>query len=263
MNTNRKQLLISLGVYLAYVILILAANLMPQQAQGTPAFETWYEISGISMGLFTIPVLSIILPLWLARKWNLDVSFWPRHKPWLMPVLLVCLYVVVNQYNSIQIVAGSGISVLDLSIHYITSTMFHITYYPLFVALIFPVIRRNYNTGIALASTAALFALYHLVQFFYFPAGTTPFFQLILFGSFLFSLLIYLWSQNLILVMLMHTINGALGLATNGTLFNEVDALLYVTIIILVGFFSYMIVYEVRHRDRTYHAGWWLHPETE
>jgi hypothetical protein len=53
------------------------------------------------------------------------------------------------------------------------------------------------------------------------------------------------------------------GLAVNGTLFNQVDEMLIVTALIMTGLFGYAIVYEVRHRGRPYQTGWWLRAEIE
>jgi hypothetical protein len=145
-----------------------------------------------------------------------------------------------------------------------TSTaLFHVSYYPLFVVLLLPVIRRSFGLVVGLVGTAALFALYHLVSFYYFPAGLTLRLQLLLFASFLASMLLYLWTENLILVALIHTIGGSVGLVVNGTLFNQVDELLVVTAVIMAGLFSYMIVYEIRHRGRPYRAEWWLQAEID
>jgi hypothetical protein len=62
----------------------------------------------------------------------------------------------------------------------------------------------------------------------------------------------------MILVALAHAVNGAFGLALNGTLFNQVNEMLIVTAVLMTGLFTYMIVYELRHRDRPYAGGWWL-----
>ena len=93
---------------------------------------------------------------------------------------------------------------------------------------------------------------------YYFPAGLTLRLQILLFASFTVSLLLYLWTENLIGVALAHTVNGSVGLAVNGTLFNQVDELLIVTAVLMAELFAYMIVYEIRHKDRTYRKRWWL-----
>ncbi|MGD2147798.1 MAG: hypothetical protein PVH41_13970, partial [Anaerolineae bacterium] len=112
-----------------------------------------------------------------------------------------------------------------------------------------------------LIATAALFGLYHLASFCYFPAGLTLRLQVLLFASFLANLLLYLWTENLILAALVHTVGGSVGLAVNGTLFNQVDELMIITAVVMAGLFAYMIVYEVRHQARPYHDGWWMAAE--
>jgi len=114
-----------------------------------------------------------------------------------------------------------------------------------------------------LVATSVLFAVYHLGQFYYFPAGTTFRFQIILFASFLVGLLLYLWTENLILTMWAHNVGGSIELAVNGTLFNQVSVLFVVAVIIVFGLFAYMIVYELRHRGRLYRTKWWLQTEIE
>jgi hypothetical protein len=60
-----------------------------------------------------------------------------------------------------------------------------------------------------------------------------------------------------------HNVAGSIGLVVNGTLFNQVDELLGVTIIIMVGLLSYVVVYELRHRERLHRDGWWLRARIE
>jgi membrane protease YdiL (CAAX protease family) len=141
--------------------------------------------------------------------------------------------------------------------------LFHVSYYPLFAVLLLPVLRRDFGLTAGLVVTAALFALYHLAGFYYFPAGVTLRLQVLLFASFAASLLLYLWTENLILVAMTHNVGGSVGLAVNGTLFNQVDELLVVTLLLMAGLAAYMIVFEVRHRTRVHRDGWWLSVQTE
>jgi hypothetical protein len=209
------------------------------------------------------PVFCIGLPLWLARRSGLPFSFWPRHKSWLRGVGVGLLYVVLTQEQSLSRLAALGVAPMDFLVHFVSTTLFHVSYYPLFIVLLLPVLRRNFGLAVGLVVTAVLFALYHLVSFYYFPAGLTPRLQLLLFASFLASMLLYLWTESLILVALIHTIGGSVGLAVNGTLFNQVDELLTITAIITAGLFAYMVVYEIRHRGRPYRDGWWLRIEID
>jgi len=264
MKTEKnRQLVIALGIYLIYTLLLLIANVLNYLGEKNSTLETMEPIAGMLMGLLAIPVFSIALPLWLARKWDLGFSFWPRHKNWLLGVAIIVLYVFLANQQSLTQLLTMNISASDFVIHFVSTTMFHISYYPLFAVLLLPVIRRNFGLGIGLVVTSVLFAVYHLAQFYYFPAGTTLWFQIVLFAAFLADLLLYLWTENLILVTWAHNVSGSVGLVVNGTIFNQVDEIFVVTLIIIAGLFAYMIVYELRHRERPYRTQWWLQTEIE
>ncbi|MCK4450660.1 MAG: hypothetical protein KAX26_08715, partial [Anaerolineae bacterium] len=189
MKTEKnRQLVIALGIYLIYTLLLLIANVLNYLGEKNGTLETMEPIAGMLMGLLAIPVFSIALPLWLARKWNLEFSFWPRRKNWLLGVAIVVLYVFLANQQSLTQLLTMNISASDFAIHFVSTTMFHISYYPLFAVLLLPVIRRNFGLGIGLVVTSVLFAVYHLAQFYYFPAGTTLRFQIVLFAAFLVDL---------------------------------------------------------------------------
>jgi hypothetical protein len=263
MTENRRQLIVALAIYLVFTLLFLTANTLTAIGERDGTLETLEPIAGMIMGFVMFPVFAIGLPLWLARRWALEYSFWPRRKRWWLGVLVVALYVILAQEQSVARLATMKIVPLDFLIHFLSTTLFHVSYYPLFVVLLLPVIRRNFGLVAALVLVPALFALYHLTGYYYVPAGVTLRLQVLLFASFLVSLLLYLWTENLILVALVHTIGGSVGLAVNGTLFNQVDEMLIITAVIMTGLFAYMIVYEVRHRARPYLAGYWLQTEIE
>jgi hypothetical protein len=256
-------LAIALAIYLIFTLLIGVANVLNAVGERDGTLATLEPIAGLLMGFIAFPVFCIGLPLWLARRWGLTFSFWPRRKRWLLGVAVGLLYVVLTQERSLTALVALGVAPLDFLIHFVSTTLFHVSYYPLFVVLLLPVLRRSLGLAMGLLATAALFALYHLASFYYFPAGLTLRLQLLLFASFLASMLLYLWTENLMLAALIHTIGGSVGLAVNGTLFNEVDELLIVTAVIMAGLFAYMIVYEIRHRGRPYRDGWWLRAEID
>jgi hypothetical protein len=258
---KKRQLIIALGIYLIYTLLLLIANVLNYLGEKNGTLETMEPIAGMLIGLLAIPVFSIALPLWLARKWGLEFSFWPQRKNWLLGVAIVVLYVFLVNQQSLTRLSTMDISAFDFMIHFISTTMFQVSYYPLFAVLLLPVIRRNFGLGTGLVTTSVLFAVYHLGQFYYFPAGTTLRFQIILFASFLVGLLLYLWTENLILTMWAHNVGGSIELAVNGALFNQVSVLFVVAVIIVSGLFAYMIVYELRHRGRLYQTKWWLQAE--
>ena len=258
MNKNKKQLVIALTVYAGFTLLFLAANVINFLGERDGTLEVMEPIAGMILGFLVFPVFCIGLPLWLARRWELEYSFWPRGKNWLAGVAVAALYVFLTQQQSISQLLGMGIPAGDFLIHFVSSGLFHASYYALFAVLLLPVLRENFGLPGGLAVTAVLFAVYHLAGFYYFPAGLTPLLQVLLFASFLANLLLYLWTENLILSALIHTIAGSVGLAINGTVFNQVDEMLIISALILAGFFAYMIVYHLRHRSRPYRADWWL-----
>ena len=257
-SEKNRRLLLALAVFAGFTLLFLAANIINYLGERDGTLEVMEPIAGMILGFLVFPVFCIGLPLWLARRWKLEYSFWPRGKNWLAGVAIAALYVLLTQQQSISQLLAMGIPAADFLIHFVSSALFHVSYYALFAVLLLPVLRRNFGLAGGLAGTALLFALYHLAGFYYFPAGVTLPLQILLFASFLVDLLLYLWTENLILVSLIHTIGGSVGLAVNGTLFNQVDEMLIVSAVILAGFFAYMIVYHLRQRGRPYRADWWL-----
>ena len=218
-----------------------------------------YEmISGILFGFIGIPVFSIILPLWIAKRWRLHYSFWPRNKNLFLVIPILVLYVLLTSFESIRLILESGISLGDFIIHYFNAMLFHVTYYPLFVVFIFPILRKNFKLVGGLILTSLAFAVYHLAQFHYFPAGLSPIFQLYLFAGFFVNLLLYLWSESIILMTIVHTMNGAIGLAANGTVFNQISFLSFLTIVIIGALFIYMIYQALKNRKLDFDKDWWL-----
>jgi hypothetical protein len=263
MTDRRRQLLVAFLIYLAFTTLMLAANVVNYIGERDGTLETMEPIAGMILGFVAIPVFAIALPLWLARRWELECSFWPRRKNWLAGVAVVLLYLCLTQQQSVLQLMSQNVGRGDFLVHFVSTMMFHVSYYPLFAVLLLPVLRKNFGLTAGLVVTAALFALYHLAGFYYFPAGVTPRLQVLLFASFMANLLLYLWTENLILVALAHNVGGSIGLAVNGTLFNQVDELLVVTVLLMVGMLAYMIVFELRHRLRVYRDDWWLTVQSE
>lgn len=258
MSENRLQLTVTLGIYLIFTALFALANYLMFMAERNGTVESIEPIAGMIMGLLMFPVFSIALPLWLARKWNLDYSFCPRGKNWLFGLGVIVVYVYLSQMYAINELISRGIPFNDFAIHFISTTLFHISYYPLFAVLMLPVLRKNYSLAAGLIIPALLFALFHLAGFYYFPGGLKPWMQVGLFTAFLVDLFIYLWTENIILVAIAHNIGGSVGLAINGTIFSQLDEMLIVTAIIMISLFAYMIIFEIRHKDRPYNRDWWL-----
>lgn len=249
---------IALGVYLGFTLCFLAANAMMAYAEATGRVAALEPIAGMLLGLLAFPVFAIGLPLWLARRWGLTVSFWPKGRRWVGGLVVIVAYLLITQERGIVQLLNAGIPAWDFTLHTLSASLFHISYAPLFGALILPAWREKIGPLPAVLLCAALFALFHLAGFYYFPAGLTLRMQGLLLIAYAIDMLLYLWSRSLILVALLHTFSGAIGLAVNGTLFNQVDEMLIVTAVLMAGLFTYMIAYEIRHRDRDRDEGFWL-----
>lgn len=255
---NRRQMKIVVMVYVCFTLLFLASNVLMDIDMRDGVEGTLGSISGMLLGFVAFPIFCIALPLWLARRWNLEFSFWPRRKRWWLALAVVVIYAILGQHQTLAEVFSSGMPVGDFVVHFVSTTLFHISYYPLFAIFMLPVFRKNMSAGASVVLCAALFALFHFAGFYFFPAGLTLKLQVLLFISFVVNMLLYLWTESAILVALAHQVGGSANLAANGALFNEADELLIITAVIMVGLFAYMIVYEIRHRARPYAAGWWL-----
>lgn len=255
---KHKQLFITLSIYIIYVGIILLANILMRMSISNHN-ENLEAISGMLFGFIGIPIFSLILPLWLAKKWQLPYSFWPKSKNLILVILILLLYVLLANFESIKVVLSSGISIRDFAVHYISTLLFHVTYYPLLVVFMFPILRKNFGLIGGLVLTSLAFALYHLAQFHFFPAGLTPIMQVLLFAAFIANLLFYLWSESIILVAIAHSTSGAIGLIANGTVFNQIDFVFFLTIVIMVMLFGYMIQQELKYRKKiVFDSDWWL-----
>jgi len=253
---KRGQLITAFTIYGIYVLIILLANFFMRLSEST-GNETFEMISGISFGFIGIPIFSIIIPIWLSKKWQLEFSFWPKTKNIFLVISVFTILTFLLNFESIKTLMLSGTSIKVFCIHFVSTLLFHVTYYPLFILLIFPVLRKNINLKSSILITAMAFALYHLAQFHFYPAGITLSVQIYLFSYFIFSIILYLWSESLILTSLVHQTTGALAVAANGSIHTEIDFLFFLTIPIIVFLFGYMGFQAIKNR-RELNNDWWL-----
>ncbi|MCP4540256.1 MAG: hypothetical protein GY832_24215 [Chloroflexi bacterium] len=254
-HDKKRQLTVAFVIYILYVGTISLANILMRTSliTGNEMYET---IGGMLFGFISIPLLSIILPLLLAKKWNLQYSFWPKDKHWgLVAVVTLLMYFYFGFRESITIVLTSGISPTDFVVHALSASLFHIPYYPLFLVLIFPVVRKNYGLFWGILITALTFALYHLGQFHNFPEGLTVRMQLFFVAEFILILALYLWGQSVILLSLAHTLAGAFDLAANNFLSTETDFVFIIALIVSGATLAYMI-WQAR-QDQALDPDWW------
>ncbi len=256
--SKERQLIIALSIFIIYVALILVSNVVMEMAtsEGNEVLEA---VSGLLFGIITIPVLSIILPIILSEKWNLDFSIWPKKRNTWLALGVALVFGFIISMESIKTVAASGISLPEFGIHFVSTLLFHTTYYPLLTMLLFPVLEKNFGRLSAILLTALAFALYHLAQYYFYPAGTTLIIQLFLFGYFSASLVLYLWTESIIIAALVHQFVASLSLAANGSVHGEPDFLFVITIPIILGLFGFWIVQAIQGKDRErYNPDWWL-----
>lgn len=258
---KRKQLIIACSVYIIYTGLIALSNFFMKMSLINHN-DSYEAISGIIFGFIAIPIFSIFIPFFLAIKWKLDYSFWPKTKNLLLVLFVMFLFLFLVNFESIKALVSDGIGIRDFTVHFISIMLFHTTYYPLLVIMLFPVLRKHFNIKISIILTALAFSLYHLAQFHFYPAGLSLTVQVFLFCYFSASLLLYLWSESIILVAIVHQISGAVAVASNEAVHNKMDFLFYLTIIIISIFFGFMIVQTIRKKDN-FNESWWLKTKIE
>jgi hypothetical protein len=59
-----------MAIYLAFTLLIGAANVLNYVGERNGTLETLEPLAGMLMGFVAFPVFCIGLPLWLARRWG-------------------------------------------------------------------------------------------------------------------------------------------------------------------------------------------------
>lgn len=232
---------VAFAVFLAFTLLIAVANLFADWSGGDEE-SPWMTASGMLMGFVAIPVFSVALPLWLAVRWNLPRSWWPRRGHVLLSVALVAGYMILANFGTIRALVEQGADPGRFVVHFTSTMLFHVPYYPLFAVLIFQTLRAWRGMPTAMLVTSAAFALYHLAQWHFFPDGTEPLWLFLLFLAFLADLLLYLFTRSLVLVALSHSLAGAAGMASAGTWFDRIDVIFFLTIGIVGALFVWSVI---------------------
>lgn len=247
MPSPRNQTLIGLGVFASYCLLILVANWFASLSGGDDT-SPYMAISGSLLAFVAIPVFSIAIPLWLARRWQLAYAWWPDSaRSWLTAIVWVGAYVFIANFYALQALWSGPFDVTRFSIHFVSAMLFHVPYYPLFAILIFRTSERWLGLPAAIGIAALLFALYHLTQYYFFPTGTQLPWLIALFAIFVADMLLYLITRSLGLVALGHCVGGAVGMASAGTYFPGMDFVFFVTIVIIGALLVWSILDRKRH----------------
>lgn len=245
------------AVFLSFTAIIAISNYIASLSGGN---EETVEmmVSGMLFGFLGIPVFSVAIPLWLSRRWTLPRSWWPQKGDWAFSISVLILYVVVGNFVSFQLLMKQDFSFIRFVIHFVSSMLFHVPYYPLFAILIFTTARAWKGTWFSICITALMFSLYHLAHFYFFPAGTTPIFLVGLFAAFAVDLLLYLLTRSLFLVAFEHSIAGAVNMAAQGTYHDGMDFVFYLTIVIVSATVLYGLFdnYNLKLQNKTFETFW-------
>ena len=253
---KKRQLGIAIIIYIFYVGIVFLANILMKMKE-TTSNETYEAIGGMLFGFLAIPVLSVILPFLLAKRWKLQCSFWPKDKHWGIVVFVVLLvYFYFGFRESIVAVVSSGIPLKDFSIHLLSVSLFHIPYYPLFLVFIFPIVRNNFGLYWGVLITAVAFSLYHCGQFHNFPAGLTVRMQFFFVAEFILVLALYLWGQSIIILSVAHAVAGAFDLAANNFLSTDIDFVFMIALFVTGATLAYMI-WQALKKDTKLDYKWW------
>jgi hypothetical protein len=249
MSRSFSRALGALLVWAAYAGLIALANLFAAWATGDGA-ALWRTASAVTLGVVAVPVFSVILPLWLAARWGLAISWWPEAQDWPLAALLTVGSVVVSSFDGLRAVFAAGnLSLAAFAVHFTSVALFQVSTFPLFAVLILGAWRPVTGLVPAMAVAASAVALTHLAQWVFFPATAGGGVLLLLFFAFLADLLLYLLTRSLWLAALAHCMTGAVALARTGTVFSNKDFIFWISAVLLTALFVWSL-YEMRRPSR-------------
>jgi len=230
----RKALLL----YVLFTAVIYLSNRL--MAGFNMTGEMWMRTTSlILMVLIAIPVTGIILPVYLAKKWELTYSYWPRNKNSLHVMMFLAFWFLLINFKTPAEIQGFQILSSDFLVHFIKAFFFLIATYTLFMILLFPVLRKRYGLWWSLFGIAVLYLLYFQAQYYFFPAGHSLVVRAYLFLTIIAYLLIYIWSESIILTAFIHSLSYALMLMSEDIMLMETDITFWGILIILIGTIIY------------------------
>ncbi len=233
MSQPFPRALVALVLGALYTALLVLCNSIAASASGG-AGEPWMTALSLTLCLVALPVMSIILPVALARRWGLAISWWPDLQHWPMAAGLIGLSVLMTSFDGMRALITAGLPFRSFAVHFTSVALFHVASYPLFLVLILGSWRKLTGLVPAMMITAAAFALSHLAQGHFFPSETTRAMVAILFVAFLVDQFLYLLTRSLALVALGHGLSSAVMLAQAGTLYTTKGALFWLATATLV-----------------------------
>jgi len=133
---NASRFFRAVLLFVVFSAIIAVSNYFAALSGGDEE-SVYMMVSGILFGFLGIPLFMIILPLWLSKRWNLPRWWWPQKGNRSLSVAIMVLYFVVGNFVSAQQLMQQNFDVIRFIIHFISSMLFHVPYYPLFAILIF------------------------------------------------------------------------------------------------------------------------------
>ena len=252
----RRRFRLAVLLWAAFCLSMAGVNWLAAQSGGDDESPMMHA-AGLALVLFVFPVLCIGLPLRLGRRWRLTRRWLPPKGHGAVAITATLVYTMLAGFGPLMTL--DSFDPKRFAIHFLSAALFHVPYYALFAGFLLPAARAAHGPVRAVALVAAGFALFHLSTFYFFPAGTRPLFLFGLFVVFVGDLLLYLYTRSLLLTALSHAVTGALGLASQGTYFDQVDFVFVFANLIVGGLVTFGL-FEARRREQTPDPdpGFWL-----
>ncbi|MCD6235253.1 MAG: hypothetical protein DRP86_01590 [Candidatus Neomarinimicrobiota bacterium] len=212
--------------------------------------NTWYEagayilLAGIGICLF-----GIYLPFRMASRWELPYAYWPKNKNPIHVIFFLALWFVLMNYDNLTLIKLNGLNWGVFLEHLSQTLLIQVVYYPLFAMLLFPAFRERYGLWWSLFINGVLFTLYHALFPALFPEIVHSYTAGYLFITFIAYMLLYIWSESLILVMIVHILSNALFLASKDVLFESTGLLVLIPVLLAVGTLVAMIIGAYRQKS--------------
>jgi len=204
--------------------------------------NSWYEAGAyILLAGFGLALFGIYVPFRMVSKWGLPHAFWPKNKNPLHVIFFLALWFVLMNYDNLTIIRMNGLSWSAFLGHLTQTLLIQVIYYPLFAMLLFPAFRKRYGLWWSLFINGVLFTVYHTLFPAIFPEIVHSYAAGYLFITFIAYMLLYIWSESLILVMIVHLLSNALLLASKGVIYKSETLPIVIPLLLTAGTLAGMI----------------------
>ena len=239
-RTNQSGLSWPIGLYLAFCGLVLFSNIISNQAVRTS--NEGLEAAGGLLLLVAVAGLGIAAPLYLARRGRVTLPLLPQRERHVTVVLgLLAAFLFARNEYLVNFVQDPRPLVQSVAV-FLGPLLVHLGSMMMCFGLLLPALRQRWGTIIAVLSTAAAWCIYHMLQFHFFPEGTTPALQFLLFSFGLGYALFYLWSGSLLYTYaLQHLLAVSTFIYNRDYDFGEVDEAFVINIVVTLLALGYIL----------------------